>query len=292
MRHILSANDFKQEDLDTLFEWADKLKDWPTGASAPSFNGKILGSLFFEPSTRTRWSTESAMIRLGGQVLSMEYAKESSSDRKGESLRDTIKTCSQYVDALVVRHPAENSIQDAAPFSDCPVINGGDGSNEHPTQALLDVYTITRNFKSLENKRILFTGDLECSRTIHSLAKMLVPYGLKISAERKWWEPNIFQGDTIFLHREELYNALPLIDILYMTRHQTERAKPREQSQFMLTKELAHTMKKDAIIMHPLPRTQELHPDVDTNPRAKYFEQAKNGMWIRMALLFTLLSST
>jgi len=290
MKHVLSASAFTQEEISEIFGLADKLKNNEIMYSYRA-KGKILGSLFFEPSTRTRWSTEVAMIRLGGEVLSMEHAKESSSDRKGESLRDTIKTCSQYVDALVVRHPVERSIQEAALYSDVPVINGGDGSNEHPTQALLDLYTITRHFKNLDDKRILFTGDLDYSRTVHSLIKLLNVFnqhnvwiagegGMGLSC------PN---NPVTHLYHEDLYNALPKIDILYMTRHQVERKSPREKSQFVLTKELACTMKKDAIIMHPLPRTSELPPEVDDNHRSVYFEQAKNGMWIRMALLWKLL---
>lgn len=299
MRHILSASDFTKEDCDTLFEWADAFKDWPgegqppvkSFCKYPSVNGKLLGSLFFEPSTRTRWSTEAAMLRLGGQVLSMEYAKESSSDRKGETLRDTIKTCSQYVDILVVRHPAEGVIQKAAEFSDCPVINGGDGTNEHPTQALLDVYTITRNFKETKGLKIMFTGDSACSRTIHSLVKLLEPYEPEIivadpngNFDKPW-------GSTFFVYGNDVYERLPHIDVLYMTRHQNERLLPRKKSAFMMTNELACTMKINAIIMHPLPRTEELPVEIDVNPRAKYFEQAKNGMLVRLALLMTLLSS-
>ena len=295
MQHILSADDFKKEDLDTIFEWADRLRDWRDDVTPPKCNGKILGNLFFEPSTRTRWSTEAAMLKLGGEVLSMEYAKESSSDRKGESLRDTIKTCSQYVDVLVVRHPTENSIQDAAPFSDCPVINGGDGTNEHPTQALLDLYTILRHFTACKQPtqglKIMFTGDYACSRTIRSLIKLLEPYNPYIIIA----DPNgsLFEkkyGSTVFVYGDDVYSRLPQIDVLYMTRHQTERALTRDKSNFIMTKELACTMDRNAIIMHPLPRNNELPEEVDVNIRAKYFEQAKNGMWVRMALLLTLLS--
>lgn len=291
MRHILSASDFTKEDCEILFDWADGLKNWPNqGANHPNVNGKLLGSLFFEPSTRTRWSTEAAMLRLGGQVLSMEHAKESSSDRKGETLRDTIKTCSQYVDVLVVRHPAEGVIQNAAGFSDCPVINGGDGTNEHPTQALLDVYTITRSFKEVKGLKIMFTGDSACSRTIHSLVKLLEPYEPEIIVA----DPNgnlDCRGSTSYVYGNDTYEKLPHIDVLYMTRHQNERLLPRKKSAFMMTNELACTMKRNAIIMHPLPRTEELPIEIDANPRAKYFEQAKNGMWVRMGLLMTLLSS-
>lgn len=295
MRHVLSARDFTKEDCEILFEWADGLKNWPFPSHAkdavncPNVNGKLLGSLFFEPSTRTRWSTEAAMLRLGGQVLSMEHAKESSSDRKGETLRDTIKTCSQYVDALVVRHPSEGVIQAAAEFSDCPVINGGDGTNEHPTQALLDVYTITRSFKEIKGLKIMFTGDSACSRTIHSLIRLLEPYEPEIIIA----DPNgnlDCRGSTSYVYGNDAYEKLPHIDVLYMTRHQNERLLPRKKSAFIMTNALACTMKKEAIIMHPLPRTEELPTEIDSNPRAKYFEQAKNGMWVRMGLLMTLLS--
>ena len=291
MKHILSADSLNEQDISELFCLTDKLRNNEIMYGYRAASGKVLGSLFFEPSTRTRWSTEAAMIRMGGEVLSMEYAKESSSDRKGESLRDTLKTCSQYVDVLCVRHPVENSIQDAASFSECPVINGGDGTNEHPTQALLDLYTILKHFKEPHGKHILFTGDMTCSRTIHSLAKLLSPYSMTVTTEGPASLDYHAYGKGIHhVYRDDVYAMLPKIDILYMTRHQKERATPREQSQFTLTKELACTMKRDAIIMHPLPRTSELSPEVDSNPRAVYFEQAKNGMWVRMALLWKLLN--
>jgi aspartate carbamoyltransferase catalytic subunit len=285
--HLLSAAGLDQNRIDHWFGLANDISEHPYRWTH-ALEGKLAGTLFYEPSTRTRWSTEAAMVRLGGQVLSMESAKDSSSDKKGESLADTFKTCSQYVDCLIVRHPKEGAIEEAAPSSDVPVINAGDGANEHPTQALLDLYTILQHFKDPHELTIMFTGDLACSRTIHSLLHLLKPYEMRVIVEGGGLFSNPC-GSTWHVYREELYARLPEIDILYMTRHQAERSLLREPSKFIMTNELAHTMKKNAIIMHPLPRNHELPKEVDVNPRAAYFRQVKNGMWMRMALLWDLL---
>ena len=264
MRHILTTESLKKHEIDLIFSLADDISAVPERWKN-IFNGKLIGTLFYEPSTRTRWSTEAAMMRLGGNVLSMEQASENSSGKKGESLKDTLKICSGYVDILAVRHPVANTIQEAAPFSQVPIINCGDGINEHPTQGLLDLYTITRHFKEIKNLKVMFTGDFCCSRTIHSLKKLL----------------NLYEIDSI--------DVISKANILYMTRYQTERNLQRPKSNFIMTNELLKKMKKDAIIMHPLPRTNELPEEIDNDPRAIYFKQAKNGMWIRMALLYWLL---
>ena len=294
MKHLLAADDLTREEVVLILDLTGYFKiHSPRNSFTDRLRDQILGTLFFEPSTRTRWSTEAAMLRLGGQILSFECAKESSSDRKGESLQDTFKTVSQFVDILAVRHPIERSVINAASYSDVPVINGGDGANEHPTQALLDLFTILEQFPHPNELSILFTGDIACSRTIRSLVKLLAPYKPRIIvgceettvlAEINPW------GSTDYVYRDDIYSQLPKIDILYMTRHQTERTnKERERSTFVLTHPLAQTMKKNAIIMHPLPRTEELLPEVDKNGRAVYFEQVKNGMFVRMALLCYLL---
>jgi aspartate carbamoyltransferase catalytic subunit len=297
MQHILTADQFTDEYLNKLFKLADSIRKnayyWRSALS-----GKMMGTLFFEPSTRTRWSSETAMLRLGGQVLSMESATLSSSRTKGETLADTLKNCSQLVDILVVRHPEANSIQEAAQYSDVPVINGGDGPNEHPTQTLLDYYTIKRHFPDLTNKKVLFTGDLTYSRTIRPLVKILerqkiqIFYAYPKSSFVKMFGPP--QPNGVW---EDEVNVEDY-DIIYMTRMQRERYVAdkfnhnnlSQYSSFVMTGELAEKMKEKSIIMHPGPRNGEVTTDVDENHRAVYFQQTKNGMWIRMALLFDLLN--
>lgn len=288
MNHILTANQFSKEEINKLFKLTDKIK------VSPPINplaGKILGTLFFEPSTRTRWSFETAMLRLGGQILSMESAGVSSSTKKQESLKDTFKTVSQYADILVIRYP--DVFQAAVTYSEVPVINGGESDNEHPTQALLDLYTILQYFPNPNKTKILFTGDIVCSRTVRSLISLLKFYDFEV-----YQEDNRRKFDNFKEECEELDNLvtdipilLPKIDILYMTRHQEERWTPRNKSKFQLSNKLANTMKENAIIMHPLPRNKELLEEVDQNSRAVYFKQVKNGLYIRMALLLVVLES-
>jgi len=295
--HILSAAELPKNRIEQWFDLAKQISEHPYRWTK-ALEGKLVGALFYEPSTRTRWSTEAAMKRLGGDTLSEPMAKDSSSIKKGESLADTFKTCSQYVDCLIVRHPQPGVVAEAAQFSDVPVINGGDGDNEHPTQALLDLYTILQRFPDPTGKTFMFTGDIICSRTVHSLLKLLEPYKIKLlieggAAVGRYKENGVWEGycgSVSYVYRDEPYGRLPEVDVLYMTRHQTERIDvQRETSKFVMTHALACTMKRDAIIMHPLPRTGELLPEVDKNHRAIYFQQAKNGMWVRMALLYDLL---
>ncbi len=280
--HIISTKNFTTEKIKTWLDLAKKISQSPQNYSLA---GKLAGTLFFEPSTRTRWSTEAAMLRLGGQILSMESAKENSSDKKGESLADTFMTCSQYVDCLIVRHPQDNIIQESVYASSVPVISAGEGSTDHPTQALLDLYTILQHLPDPTGKSILFTGDITCSRTATPLAKLLEPYKMQVIVEGCYLKDYNSNVDYV----NDIYTKLPEVDILYMTRHQTERSHPRDVSKFVLTNALACTMKKNAIIMHPLPRNAELLPEVDNNPRAVYRKQIKNGMFVRMALLYDLL---
>lgn len=286
MWHILTADYFTKQQIDKIFFHANAIKEYPKWFNQ-KLTGKVLGSLFFEPSTRTRWSFEAAMLKLGGNCLTESQAKENSSIKKGESLEDTLKTCSQYTDVLVVRHPKSDLISQAAKYSNVPVINGGDGCNEHPTQALLDLYTITQHFQTLNNLSILFTGDLVYSRTIRSLVKLL-PKGIRII--KAVCNETHSQEDGLIIPEEEIVSYLPHIDIIYMTRNQSERqSEGYKASSFILTNEMANRMKNDAIIMHPLPRNNEIDKKVDENHRAKYFLQAKNGLWVRMGLLYEML---
>jgi len=288
MQHVLSANQFTKEDCERLFTIATRIKTSPW-AYSHELTGRIMGSLFFEPSLRTRCSFEVAMNRLGGKVFSEGNATYSTSTAKGESFKDTLKTISQYVDVVVVRHPQEEIVAESANMSDVPVINGGDGMNEHPTQALLDLYTIKDAFENTEGLTVLFTGDLLCSRTIRSLLKLLKPYGTKNILARAMPPDLAYFENWSWIEEGQIEELLPTVDVVYMTRHQRERSLAREESRFVMTAKLAEKMKPTSVIMHPLPRTEELLEEVDNNHRAIYFQQAKNGMWVRMALLYSLL---
>jgi aspartate carbamoyltransferase catalytic subunit len=286
--NILTASQFDQAKLTRIFATADKIRSSP-GRWHGEVSDKLLGSVFFEPSTRTRLSFEAAMVRLGGQVISVENANLNSSKAKGESLEDTVQTLSQYVDCIVIRHPEEGAIQQAACASDVPVINGGDWANEHPTQALLDLYTIVHEKYWPERLKIMFTGDLLCSRTAQPFIKILLRYDVDIYVTSQI--PTICSNKIKTISEGDIGECLRDIDVLYMTRHQWERSKEREVSEFVLTPALVETMKKDAIILHPLPRTKELPKSIDNYPQAVYLKkQVKNGMWVRMALLYELLT--
>ncbi len=265
-------------------------KQWDT------CQGQILATLFFEPSTRTRFSFETAMLRLGGQIITLENA-DTSSIKKGESLSDMARIMSGYADMIVMRHPKEYSVASFAEYASVPVINAGDGANQHPTQALVDLYTIYREKGRLENLTIGFMGDLKYSRTVFCLLNLLsyyknnfifiAPPSLRISDERK----NILAKHSSSIREvENLNEVIDELDILYATRVQGERFATKEEydvvkNSYCIGKKDFVNAKKDVIIMHPLPRVNEIHPDVDTLPNAKYFEQAANGVFVRMALL-------
>lgn len=287
LKHILTAEQFTQDDLKILTNLTNGYKHNPYEWT--SARGKLLGTLFFEPSTRTRWSTEAAMLKLGGQVISMENAFQSSSDKKGETLEDTIKTVSNYCDVLAIRHPKAEIVSQVAEASSVPVINCGDGHNEHPTQALLDYYTIQEHFGSFDKLNILFTGDLTYSRTIRSLSYLLKD---RVQHIYKTFVKLPENGPGININISEIEKILPEIDVVYMTRNQVERKNTWDEgwSNFIMTSSIAKTLKENAIIMHPLPRNNEIDREVDKLPCAKYFDQAKNGLYMRMALLNTILA--
>ncbi len=284
--HILTVKQFGENQIDRLFSLADSIRSCPM-TWENVLSGKVLGTLFFEPSMRTRQSFEAAMVRLGGRILTEPNAAVNSSIAKGESLEDTVQTFSQYIDCLVMRHPIAHSVMNVAKYSDVPVINGGDGPNEHPTQALLDLYTIDRE-KGLNKLKILFTGDLMCSRTIHSLVSLLERYDVEMYLATSASDCG---GPKIqMFHESCIKDYIGDMDVVYMTRHQRERVMKRQASEFVMTCDIADLLKKDAIIMHPLPRTGELPSSIDAYPQAIYLKkQVKNGMWIRMALLWELL---
>jgi aspartate carbamoyltransferase catalytic subunit len=304
LNHIIESQQFDRELLEVVFRTADQMKADLAGERrfAKSLEGRIMASLFYEPSTRTRFSFESAMLRLGGSVITTENAREFSSAAKGESLADSTRIMNGYADVIVMRHNEAGSAARAAEISDVPVINAGDGAGQHPTQALLDMYTIADAFGGIRSLKIAMVGDLRYGRTVRSLAYLLTKYD---NVEIIFVSPPVckMEGDIkAYLDknnlrwREEsnLADVAPQVDCIYMTRIQKERFHDPEDykaaaGKYILTPERVQTMKSDAIIMHPLPRVDEIPKEVDSDSRARYFQQARNGLYIRMALLYLLL---
>jgi len=300
-RNLIDPMDFSLVELEEIFNYADEIIENPKDFSHVC-DGKILATLFYEPSTRTRLSFEAAMLRLGGQVLGFSEA-QSSSAAKGESVADTIRTVECYADIAAIRHPKEGAPKVAAMNSKMPVINAGDGGHQHPTQTLTDLLTI-RNIKGrLSNLTIGICGDLKFGRTVHSLIKamsryenikfiLIAPNELTIP---KYIKVEVLEKNNIeFLEVEKLEDVIGGLDILYMTRVQKERFFNEEdyirlKDSYMLDKEKMVKAKKDMIILHPLPRVNEIAVELDTDPRACYFRQAKYGMYVRMALIAKLL---
>lgn len=301
---VISAQQFDKETLDAVFQIAQEMEE-----KAPHnlLSDRTMICLFYEQSTRTRFSFESAMIRLGGQVIGTESAKMFSSKAKGETLEDTIRVTSSYGDVIILRYHKEGGSERASKFSSVPIINAGDGTGQHPTQALLDMYTIKKEFGKLKGLKIAIAGDLANGRTVRSLCYFLAkhfpenevyfisPPLVKMrddikeyldSKGMKWHEMSSF--DKIIAD----------IDVFYQTRVQKERFEDnpeeyekvvRDAEKLVITKNIVQKMKKKAIIMHPLPRVNEIAYEVDSDPRARYFEQAENGIYIRMALLKMIL---
>jgi aspartate carbamoyltransferase catalytic subunit len=297
MHHILSADEFTRDHLMAIFTLTDELRRQAKANRqelAGRHRGSIVATLFYEPSTRTRLSFESAAQRLGMGIISTENARESSSNTKGESLEDTIRTVASYADVIVLRHSDDDSAKRAASVSKVPIINAGAGKGEHPTQALLDLYTISRAKGKTDNLHLVIGGDLKHGRTARSLAKLIALYPhnhitfvstpeLGIDNDIKVY---LASHGTTYTEVSELPPALAEADAVYWTRLQKERLEdPRLESLFSIGQGELALMAKDAIIMHPLPRNNEIDPTVDADPRAKYFEQVENGLYIRMALL-------
>ena len=301
-RHLLSAEDFSPQELGLVLNTTRVLERDATGEREfkTLLQGKTLTTAFFEPSTRTRLSFESAMLRLGGQVCSIQYGRSSSTE-KGESLQDMGRILSGYADIVAMRHPDNGSVAAFASTANVPVINAGDGANQHPTQALLDLYTILVEKGTLQDLTIGFIGDLKYSRTVHSLISLLRHYPVTfhfISDPRLALPDSIKRsladGGPSFQESGELRRALPDLDVLYVTRVQKERfadSLEYEQSNrnYHLNRDTLRRSKPDLVLLHPLPRLQEVHPELDSDPRAKYFQQAQNGVYVRMALLALLL---
>ncbi|MEW9123571.1 MAG: aspartate carbamoyltransferase [Thermotaleaceae bacterium] len=301
IRHLIEPEDFSIDELNELIELGEKIYAAPE-KFAQSCSGKILATLFYEPSTRTKFSFEAAMLRLGGNILGFSDANTSSVS-KGESIADTIRVMSAYSDIAVMRHPKEGAPRLASQYSSIPIINGGDGGHQHPTQTLTDLLTIKTYKGSIDNQVVAFCGDLKFGRTVHSLIKTLSRYNIQkfilISPEELKLPESLKRSllDSYSLELKEvktIEEVIDEIDILYMTRIQKERFfneadYARLKDSYILNLAKIQKAKEDMIIMHPLPRVNEIAYDVDTDKRAVYFEQAKLGVYIRMALIMKLL---
>ena len=293
MHHVLTADQFSRADLDRIMQRSTEMETIIKQGGSKICDGKILGALFYEPSTRTRLSFETAMLRLGGNVIS-ESDVTFSSQSKGEVIEDTIRIVGGYSDVIAIRTKVKGEAKIAAHYSPVPVLNGGDGSGEHPTQSLLDLYTIVKHHKIGEEKlNVAFVGDLKYGRTVHSLAKILRNYdgvSLQFVAPEVIQMPDEYlnQGDAI--HNTLSDEILQTADVIYDTRMQKERFEDIEQfnnvkNAFIFTRDMVSKMKPDATLMHPLPRVNEIMQRVDAMPQARYFEQALNGVPVRMSLI-------
>ena len=301
MRHLMSPLDFSVDELDRLLDLANDIEKYPN-KYAHACEGKKLATCFYEPSTRTRLSFEAAMLNLGGSVLGFASA-DSSSASKGESVSDTIRVISCYADICAMRNPKEGAPLVASQKSRIPVINAGDGGHQHPTQTLADLLTIRSLKGRLDNMTIGLCGDLKFGRTVHSLISALIRYpGIKfvlISPEElripSYIREDVLRANNIpFTEVERLEDAIPQLDVLYMTRVQKERFFNEEdyvrlKDFYILTKAKMELAPEDMIVLHPLPRVNEISVEVDDDPRAVYFKQAQYAVYVRMALILTLL---
>ena len=296
-RSLVSIDDFSTEEIIKVLDLAVEFEKQPV---RKLLEGKIIATLFFEPSTRTRLSFESAINRLGGKIVGFSDSS-SSSVSKGETLHDTIKMVSSYCDLIVMRHPIEGSARFASEVASVPVINAGDGANQHPTQTILDLYSIRKTQGKLDDLNIFMVGDLKYGRTVHSLMmamsrwnatfNFIAPEELKMPDEFKLYLDNL--GLKYYEH-SDFTDIISRADIIYMTRVQKERfSDPMEYEKvknvYVLRNSMLENTKPNMRILHPLPRVNEIHTDVDSNPKAYYFEQALNGVYTRQAILCTLL---
>ena len=300
-RDILSVSQFDRAKLDYIFGVGEEMRMLVERfGSADLLQGKILANLFYEPSTRTSSSFMAAMLRLGGQVIPINNVQYSSVT-KGESLPDTVRTLESYSDVIVIRHPEVGSAATAAHYASKPVINAGDGVGEHPTQALLDLFTVQEALGTIDGLKIAMVGDLKFGRTVHSLTKLLVNYGV----EFVFVSPDILRmpKDVIdvvngsghsYVETEDVHDCIGDADVLYITRVQKERFTDLAEyeavkDQYVVDPALMSKAKERMIVMHPLPRVNEISYAIDSDPRAAYFDQMRNGMYIRMALLAAVL---
>ncbi len=296
-RSLVSINDYSKEEMLRILDLA---ADFEANPHQPLLTGGVVGCLFFEPSTRTRLSFESAINRLGGRVVGFTDASTSSTT-KGETLKDTIKMVSRYADLIVMRHPMEGAARYASEQSRVPIINAGDGANQHPTQTLLDMYSIRKTQGRLNNMNVAMVGDLKFGRTVHSLLMAMShfnptfhfvsPEKLKMPTEYKLF---LEEKGISFSEHTDLNEVMATADILYMTRVQKERFSDptdyeRVKNSYVLRNAMLKDSKENMKVLHPLPRVNEIHPDVDGNPKAYYFEQARNGMYTRMAIIAAIM---
>ncbi len=300
LRHVVEVGQFGRTEVEALFAAADRMRALPRG-EVP-LRGSILATLFYEPSTRTRLSFESAMLRLGGDVLATENAREFSSAIKGETVEDTVRIVGGYADAIVLRHHEQGAAHRAASVAPVPIVNAGDGPGEHPTQALLDLYTIQHELGRIDGLRVALVGDLRFGRTARSLARLFrltegtelvfvspaaVPMGEDVREE-------LAAAAVPFRDEPDLAAVLPRVDVVYQTRIQRERfATPEEYAAtrgvYVIDRAAMSRLAPEAIVLHPLPRVDEITAEVDADPRAAYFRQAENGVFVRMALLELVL---
>jgi aspartate carbamoyltransferase catalytic subunit len=301
--NVVRAQQFSRELLEDIFARADNIRSTPKNYST-CLNGQVMATLFYEPSTRTRLSFEASMLRLGGSVIGTENAGEFSSSVKGESLEDTIRIVSAYSNVIVLRHKEEGSSEIAASISPVPLINAGDGRGQHPTQSLLDMYTLWREFGKIDGLRIAVVGDLANGRTVRSLAYLCAkfkditltfvsPQNLPIGQDIKL---HLNENHLDYTEQEDLNRVLPDVDVVYMTRVQKERMDARNyelaRGKYSINQTNFKLIRENARIMHPLPHVEEIQLPLDTeqhDPRVAYFRQAENGLYARMALLHHLL---
>ncbi|XP_002987333.2 aspartate carbamoyltransferase, chloroplastic [Selaginella moellendorffii] len=306
VEHVLEAQQFDRELLEGIFGVAKEMEaivEGRSGGGSTMLKGYLMATLFYEPSTRTRLSFESAMKRLGGEVLTTENAREFSSAAKGETLEDTIRTVEGYSDIIVMRHFESGAAKQAAAVSSIPVINAGDGPGQHPTQALLDVYTIQRETGRLDGIKVGLVGDLANGRTVRSLAYLLAKYdGVKfyfVSPDVVKMKDDIKEYLTSknieWEESKDLMEVASKCDVIYQTRIQRERFGDKielynqARGKYIVDRKVVDVLQSHAVVLHPLPRLDEITTEVDVDPRAAYFRQAKNGLFIRMALLKLLL---
>jgi len=299
---ILSVNQFSPDSLEYIFARAREMREMVARAGAADLlKGVVLACLFYEPSTRTSSSFIAAIERLGGSVIPITQGVQFSSVSKGETLADTVRTLEQYSDVIVLRHPEIGSAKLAADYASVPVINAGDGAGEHPTQALLDLFTIREELGSLNGLKVAMVGDLRYGRTVHSLTKLLLHYDVSL----RFVSPEILRLPLTLMNEvidagidvRETHDVADVIenaDVLYVTRVQKERFNDLAQYEavkeyYVITPELMEQAQEKMVVMHPLPRVGEIHYSVDKDPRAAYFRQVQNGMYVRMALLAAVL---
>jgi aspartate carbamoyltransferase catalytic subunit len=295
-KHLISIDDLSRSQIDAILELSEQLKHYPDN---DYLKNKVIAACFFEASTRTRLSFESAILRLGGNVIGFSDSGSTSLAKKGETLEDTIKVISQYSDGVIIRHPESGSALRASKVSTVSVINAGDGANEHPTQTLLDLFTIKETQGRLDNLKIAMVGDLRYGRTVHSLSIALSLYS---NVELVFIAPDDLQmpkhiceylqdKNIKFSISSDLENSIKDVDIIYMTRIQLERLSGNEKYvQCVLNKDLVKRTKTTSAILHPLPRREEIDVSVDILPQAKYFQQAQNGLYVRQAILKSLIA--